>query len=125
LKMVWVTKLAEPIDEELVLLPARKLDDYARFADLPGLSRRHRRCVRPQIPGLSPGGLGPHLTASGFPCGLSSGFPFARWVLPLRPPSSGFPLFGVLRLLPSAVTARFRFPFGFPAGSPSLEQSPR
>jgi hypothetical protein len=30
--------------------------------------------------------------------GLSSGFPFARRVLPLRPPSSGFPSSGVLRL---------------------------
>jgi hypothetical protein len=34
-------------------------------AGLPGLCQRHRRCVRPQIPGLSPGGLGPHLTSSG------------------------------------------------------------
>ena len=68
-------------------------------ADLPGLCRRHRRCVRPQIPGLSPGGLGPHLTSSGFPCGLSSGFPFARRVPPRRPPSSGFPPSGVLRFV--------------------------
>ena len=69
-------------------------------ADLPGLCQRHRRCVRPQIPGFSPGGLGPHLTSSGSPCGLSSGFPFARRVLPLRPPSSGFPSSGVLRFVP-------------------------
>ena len=69
-------------------------------ADLPGLRQRHRRCVRPRIPGFSPGGLGPHLTSSGFPCGLSSGFPFARRVLPLRPPSSGFPSSGVLRFVP-------------------------
>ena len=72
-------------------------------ADLPGLRQRHRRCVRPRIPGFSPGGLGPHLTSSGSPRGLSSGFPFARRVLPRRPPSPGFPSSGVLRLFPSAV----------------------
>ena len=83
-------------------LPGRKLaGDYAQFADLPGLRQRHRRCVRPRIPGFSPGGLGPHLTSSGSPRGLSSGFPFARRVLPLRPPSSGgFPSSGVLRFVP-------------------------
>ena len=56
-------------------------------ADPPGLGQRCRKCMRPQIPGLSPGGLGPHHTSSGFPCGLSSGFPVARRVLLLRPPS--------------------------------------
>ncbi len=76
----------------------------------------HRRCVRPRIPGFSPGGLGPHLTSSGSPAGfppvsrLPAGFsPFAR--LPLvsrRPAFSGSS--------PSAV-ARFRFPFGVPPGS--------
>ena len=93
-------------------------------ADPPGLCQRCRKCMRPQIPGLSPGGLGPHHTSSGFPCGLSSGFPVARRVLPLRPPSSGFPSSGVLRLFPSAV-ARFRFSFGFPPGSLSLGQTSR
>ena len=42
-------------------------------------------------PRLSPGGLGPHLTSSGFPCGLSSGFPFARRVLPPSPAVLWFP----------------------------------
>ena len=83
-------------------------------ADLPGLRQRHRKCVRPRIPGFSPGGLGPHLASSGFPCGLSSGFPFARRVLPLRPPSSWFPFVRrspvrSLRPLPG-----FGFPFGVP-----------
>ena len=83
-------------------------------ADLPGLRQRHRKCVRPRIPGFSPGGLGPHLASSGFPCGLSSGFPFARRVLPLRPPSPWFPFVRrspvrSLRPLPG-----FRFPFGVP-----------
>ena len=70
-----------------------------------------RTCVRPQIPGLSPGGLGPHLTSSGLPFRLSSGFPssalrffpFVRLPLvSLRPASSGS--------FPSAVTVRFRSP---------------
>ena len=94
------------------------LDDYAQFAQTrQGLCQRCRRCVRPQIPGLSPGGLGPHRTPSGFPCGLSSGFPVARRVLPLRPPSSGFPSSGVLQFVPFGrcpVPVPPRFPSGFP-----------
>jgi len=67
--------------------------------------------VRPQIPGLSPGGLGPHLTSSGFPSGLSSGFPFAHpgsspssavLRFPFRPAFSGS--------VPSAVAVRSGFP---------------
>ena len=100
-------------------LPAGKLlDDDAQFAQTrQGLCQRCRRRVRPQIPGLSPGGLGPHLTSSGFPCGLSSGFPVARRVLPLRPPFSGFPSSGVLRFVPFGrcpVPVPPRFPSGFP-----------
>jgi hypothetical protein len=67
-----------------------------------------------QIPGLSPRGSGPHLTSSGFPCGPSSGFPFARRVLPPRPPSPGFPSSGVLRLVPFGrcpVPVSLRVPF--------------
>jgi hypothetical protein len=85
-------------------------------ADLPGLRQRHRRCVRPRIPGFSPGGLGPHLTSSGSPAGfppvsrLPARFsPFARLPLvSLRPAFSG----SSLRPLPG-----FRFPFGVPPGS--------
>jgi hypothetical protein len=82
-----------------------------------------RSLVRPQIPGLSPGGLGPHRTSSGSPGGLSSGFPFARRVLPLPPPSSGFPSSGVLRLGPFGrcpVPVPLRFPSGgpFPLSDP-------
>jgi hypothetical protein len=79
--------------------------------------QRHRRCVRPQIPGLSPGGLGPQRTSSGFPRRAflrfpvcppgSSPSPAFLW-FPLRPAFSGS--------VPSAV-ARFRFPFGFPPRS--------
>ena len=67
--------------------------------------------VRPQIPGLSPGGLGPQLTSSGFPSGLSSGFPFAHpgsspssavLRFPFRPAFSGS--------VPSAVAVRSGFP---------------
>lgn len=79
-----------------------------------------RTWVRPQVPGLSPGGLGPHLTSSGLPFRLSSGFPssalrfFAfvrRPLVSLRPASSGFP-FGRHCPVP--------FPFGFPPGPFSL-----
>jgi hypothetical protein len=85
-------------------------------ADLPGLRQRHRRCVRPRIPGFSPGGLGPHLTSSGSPAGfppvsrLPAGFsPFARLPLvSLRPAFSGSS--------PSAV-ARVPVPLRFPPGS--------
>jgi hypothetical protein len=91
------------------------VDDYAQFA----LACRDSAggivdACGPGSPGSHPGGLGPHLTSSGFPCGLSSGFPFARRVLPLRPPSLRPALSGSF---PSAV-ARFRFPRRFPSGFP-------
>ena len=59
-------------------------------------------------------GASPHVLR--FPCGLSSGFPFARRALPLRPPSpvSLRPAFS--GSVPSAA-ARFRFSVGFPPGS--------
>jgi hypothetical protein len=47
-------------------------------ADLPGLCGGTGDACGPKSPGFHPGGLGPHLTSSGFPGGLSSGFPFAR-----------------------------------------------
>ena len=81
---------------------------------LPGPSQRHRRCVRPQIPGLSPGGLGPpHVLR--FPCGLSSGYPFARQVLPPSPAFLWFPFVRrspvwSLRPLPGS-RSRLRVPF--------------
>jgi hypothetical protein len=87
-------------------------------ADLPGLRQRHRRCVRPRIPGFSPGGLGPHLTSSGSPRGLSSGFPFARRVLPRRPPSCGFPSSGVLRFVPFGRRPGSGSPFRCSSGFP-------
>jgi hypothetical protein len=81
--------------------------------------------VRPQIPGFSPGGLGPHLTASGFPSGLSSGFPFAQ---PGSSPSSAFLRFPfawrspVRSLRPSLSGS---VPRRFPPGSLPLEQPSR
>jgi hypothetical protein len=99
------------------LLPARKLlDGYAQFAQACRDCQRHRRCMRPQIPGLAPGGLGPHRTSSGSPAGfppvsrLPAGLsPFARRPLvSLRPAFSGS--------VPSAA-AQFRFSAGFPPGS--------
>jgi hypothetical protein len=68
-------------------------------------------------------GASPHVLR--FPCGLSSGFPFARWALPLRPPSPGFPSSGVLRFVPFGRCPGSGSPVGFPPGSLSLEQSPR
>jgi hypothetical protein len=84
---------------------------------------RHRRCVRPQIPGLSPGwsGASPYVLRvplAGFP-------PVSRLpaeVRPRRPPSDGFPSSGVvrwsLRPLPGSgsppVSLRVPFPLGNP-----------
>ena len=102
---------------------ARRL--CAARTDLPGPRQWHRRCVRSRIPGFSPGGLGPHHTSSGSPRGLSSGFPFARRVLPRRPPSSGFPSSGVLRFVPFGRCPGSGFPFRCPSGFPSLWQSSR
>ena len=57
-------------------------------------------------------GASPHVLR--FPCGLSSGFPFARWALPLRPPSPGFPSSGVLRFVPFGRCPGSGSPVGFP-----------
>jgi hypothetical protein len=72
--------------------------------------------VRPQIPGLSPGGSGPHLTSSGFPLRAFLRFP----VCPPGPsPSSAFLWFPFVRRSPVCSLRPlpgFRFPFGFPPG---------
>ena len=97
--------------------------------------------MRPQIPGLSPGGLGPHHTSSGFPAGfppvsrLPAGFfPFVRLPLvslrpafsgcSLRPlPGSGSPSvslrvpFPLSNLHVSAAAARFRRRWSRAAGT--------
>ena len=86
-------------------------------ADLPGLRQRHRRCVRPRIPGFSPGGLGPHLTSSGFPRRAFLRFPVCP---PGSPPSPAFLWFPFVRrspVRPLRPLPRFRFPFGLPPGS--------
>jgi len=70
----------------------------------------------PGSPGSRPGGLGPHLASSGFLGGLSSGFPFARRVLPLCPPSL-VPLGPAFSGSFPSAAARFRFSFGSPPGS--------
>ena len=73
--------------------------------------------MRPQIPGLSPGGSGPHLTSSGFPLRAFLRFP----VCPPGPsPSSAFFWFPFVRRSPVCSLRPlpgFRFPFGFPPGS--------
>lgn len=55
------------------------------------------------IPGLSPSGLGPHLTSFSFPLRAFLRFPFARRVPPLRPPSSCFPSPAFSGLFPPAL----------------------
>ena len=88
-----------------------------RIAGLPGPCHRHRRRVRPRIPGFSPGGLGPHLTSSGSPAGFPPVSRLPAGFFPLRPPSPGFPSSGVLRFVPFGrcpVPVPPRFPSGFP-----------
>ena len=82
--------------------------------------------VRPQIPGFSPGGLGPHLTASGFPLAAfppvsrlpTRALPFVR----LRPVSLRLAFSGSV---PSAVAVRFGSPSVSLRGSLPLEQPSR
>ena len=83
-------------------VPARKLpDDYAQSAQTcPDSASGIADACGPGSPDSHRVVWWPHLTSSGSPRGLSSGFPFARRVLPLRPPSSGFPSSGVLRFVP-------------------------
>jgi hypothetical protein len=89
-------------------------------ADPPGLCQRCRKCMRPQIPGLSPGGLGPHHTSSGFPAGfppvsrLPAGFfPFVRLPLAsLRPAFSGCSLRPSPGSGSPSVSLRVPFPWG-------------
>ncbi len=83
-------------------LPARKLaDDYAQFAQTcPDSAGGIVDACGPGSPDSHRVVWGLTLTSSGSPRGLSSGFPFARRVLPLRPPSSGFPSSGALRFRP-------------------------
>lgn len=89
-------------------IPAR-LDTAIELAE-PAADRRYavaRTCqnsassidvqVRPQIPGLSPGGLGPHLTSSGSRPGSPLGFPFAQLG---SFPSSAFFRFPIVRRSP-------------------------
>jgi len=96
----------------------------------------------PDPPGSRPGGLGPHLTSSGFLGGLSSGFPFARRVLPfvrlpwfpfvrrspvrsLRPlPGSGSPSVSLRVPFPRAIFT-LAPPRGGPAGDGPGRQGPR
>ncbi len=78
---------------------------------------RHRRCVRPRIPGLSPGwsGASPHVLR--FPLRAFLRFPVCP---PGSPPSSAFPGFpssGVLRFVPFGrcpIPVPRQFPSGFP-----------
>jgi hypothetical protein len=109
--------------------PARKpAGDHAQFAH-PARTRRRRRCVRPRIPGLSPGRSGaspsrPAVPSAGFPPAsrLPAGFsPFARLPLvqrasvrSLRPlPGSGSP----------SVPSGFPFPWAISTLAPPRSDS--
>jgi hypothetical protein len=94
----------------------------AARAGLPGFCQRHRRCVRPRIPGLSPSGLGPHLTSSGSPAGFPPVSRLPAGFFP-SPAVSGFPSSGVLRFVPFSrcrVPVLRRFPSGFPSPRANL-----
>ena len=90
-------------------------------AGLPGLCRRHRRCVRPRIPGLSPGwsGAPPHVLR--FPRRAFLRFPVCPPGSPPRPPSPGFPSSGVLqfvlRPLPGSGSPSVSLRIPFPSSS--------
>jgi hypothetical protein len=78
---------------------------------------QHRTCVRPQIPGFHPGGLGPHPTSSGFPWRAFLRFPvcpprFIR-VVRLRMVSLP-PAFSAVPFGRCPVPVPLRFPSGFP-----------
>jgi hypothetical protein len=97
--------------------------DYARFAQTcRDHASGHDRRVRPQIPGLSPGGLGPHITASGSPAGLPpvSRCPPGSSPFACLPPVSRRPAFS--GSYPSAV-ARVPVPLRFPSGFPSASNA--
>ena len=71
----------------------------------------------PGSPGSRPGGLGPHLTSSGFPRRAFLRLPVCPPGSPLRPPSPGSPSSGVLRFVPFGrcpAPVLLRFPSGFP-----------
>ncbi len=83
-------------------LPARKLvNDYAQFAQAcPDSASGIVGACGPKSPDSHRVVWGLTSRPPVSLCGLSSGFPFARRVPPLRPPSSGFPSSGVLRFVP-------------------------
>ena len=69
--------------------PSRPLTGDTQFEQtMPEPGRPHRHTVRPQIPGLSPGGLGPHLASSGSRPGFLPVSRLPARARPLRPPSS-------------------------------------
>jgi hypothetical protein len=112
---------ATPVPTRVDPLAGQAADARAdRQERRPGSASRAGICVWPQIPGLSPGGLGPHLTSSGSRAGFPPGsLQLARPVLPRRPPSSGYPSSGVLRFGPFGRRCPVRVPRRLPLGFPS------
>ena len=106
-------------------LPARKpVDDYAQFTQTCQDSSGTVDACGPKSPDS-------HRVVWGLtsrppvPLRASSGFPFARLDLPLRPPSPGFPFVRRSPVVPFGRCPGSGSPVGFPPGSLSLEQSPR
>ena len=97
--------------------PAQRSGHLAGPLRPAGHRRRHVRRVRPQSPDSHRVVRGLTSRPPVSPGGLSSGFPFARRVPPLRPPSSGFPSSGVLRFVPFG-RCPVPVPLRFPSGSP-------
>ncbi len=100
-------------------LPARKLvDDYAQFA------RTCQDSASGTVGACGPKSPDSHRVVWGLtsrppvpPCGLSSGFPFARRVLPPSPACFWFPFVRRSPVCSLRPLPRFRFPFGVPPGS--------
>ena len=97
--------------------------DQGRLGGLPGLSPYVRAAPNPRaLTGRF--GASPHVLRSPLQAFLR--FPVVcPPVLPLRPPSSGFPSADVLWFLPFGRHCPVPFPFGFPPGSLPLEQPRR
>ncbi len=96
------------------------LRDQGRLGGLPGLSPYVRAAPNPRA---LTGGFGASSHVLRSPLQAFLRFPVVcPAVLPLRPPSSGFPSAGVLWFLPFGRHCPVPFPFGFPPGSLPLEQ---
>ena len=85
--------------------------------DLPGSCRRNRKACDPKSPDFHRVVWGPISRPPGSPASFPPVSRLPAGFFPLRPPSSGFPSSGILRLIPFGrypVPVLLRFPSGFP-----------